>query len=129
MSLNVAWKSLSVAEFIDNCHWLGWQPEVITEVNELSRSLKELKQSLLGWQTLTTQDFFALNNWNGLSILPINVSETTAVYEKQTFSFTLKNKLFWTCFAWDGPAITAQKTKPIAEPAPEYTLDNLSQLF
>ena len=133
MSINIAWQCLSVGKFIDDCNWFGWSPEIIAEVDELSLSVYELKQSLLAWQTLSTQDFFALNNWNGLSTVPNTVGKEITIDENQIFSFTLANDRFWSCFAWLGPidlpVTNAEKFEPIPEAASEFTLSDLSQLF
>ena len=133
MSNNTAWQTLSVAEFTARCCWFGWSPEILSEVGDLNESVARLKQSLSVWQTLTTQEFFESNNWNGLAILPNSSSAKRVVDENAVFDLSLPNHKFWQCFAWSNPTKIA--SDPISEQnemtkaAAEFTLTDLSQLF
>ncbi len=133
MSIDIAWEPLSVEEFLDNCNWVGWSPQMLSEVAEVSESIERLKFSLIDWKSLKTQDFFASNNWNGLAILPGEVDSAIAIEESHIFSLTLTNRDFWQCFSWLGPinlpSNTTSESDEVTNAAAEFTLKDLSQLF
>lgn len=119
--MNTAWKRLSVAEFIDRCNW-DCAPSS-------SKAIAE-RQSLANWQRLTTQKFFALQNWSG------RVAGLTLA-EEVVFDLTRESRQFWQCFNWSGEKkLVPERVESILEDAQEaiaaveeFTLNDLSQLF
>ncbi|MEM6614253.1 MAG: hypothetical protein AAF652_18795 [Cyanobacteria bacterium P01_C01_bin.72] len=130
MSTIPVWKCLSVEEFINQCNWENKRSPVEVE------SVIQSREYLINWQSLTTNQFFALSNWSGQALLANDV--TLAVPEETAFALTLATNQFWQCFNWSGikPTIAPQKVEQIlketesaiAEVA-EFTLNDLSQLF
>ena len=120
--MSTAWKRLSVAEFIDRCNWdcAPSDPQAI--------ALRQI--SLANWQLLTTQEFFALQNWSG------RVAGSTLAAEV-VFDLTRESRQFWQCFNWRGEKkLVPERVESILEDAKEaiaaveeFTLNDLSQLF
>lgn len=125
-----AWQCFSVEEFINQCNWENKRSPV--EVKSVIQSRKDLTN----WQSLTTNQFFALSNWSGQALLANEV--TLAASEATALDLTLATNQFWQCFNWSGvkAAIAPQQAEQIlketesaiAEVA-EFTLNDLSQLF
>ena len=117
--MTTAWKRLSVAEFVYRCNW-DCAP---------SSGAIALERSLANWQRLTTQEFFALQNWSGRVAGSILTDEVV-------FDLTLESKQFWQCFNWSGVKVASERAESILEDAKEaiaaveeFTLSDLSQLF
>lgn len=133
MSIDAAWKCLSVEDFIGKCNWENLVPQVLND----STAVKP-QNLLLSWRCLTTQDFFSLNNWSGQVIYSDNLSQTNFVEQAVVFDLTLNVAQFWHCFTWSGefnptPKIEPDKiiedTEEVIAAVEEFTLNNLSQLF
>ena len=118
--MSAAWKRLSVAEFVDRCNW-----DYVSSSQAIT-----LERSLENWQRLTTQEFFALQNWSG------RVASSTLT-EEVVFDLTLESKQFWQCFNWSGAKnLSPERVESILKDAKEaiaaveeFTLNDLSQLF
>lgn len=134
MSTERTWQSLAVGEFIANCNWLGVSPQILSEVGEVSGSVQQLQQALQAWETKTTKEFFALNNWDGRLLVSITDTDTLSDLPNLVLALSLSNQQFWQCFAWVEPRDNTPKmiqppAMPVSEPVAEFTLDNLSELF
>ncbi|MEM8719152.1 MAG: hypothetical protein AAGE84_07560 [Cyanobacteria bacterium P01_G01_bin.39] len=135
MSIDAAWKCLTVKDFINQCNWENLPPK-----SSVSASSQEIKpQNLLeSWQCITTQDFFGLNNWSGQVIFSEHLEQEAITKETFVCDFRYPTVQFWKCFNWLGsPNITPEAkvdkiindTEEIIAEVEEFTLNNLSQLF
>ena len=118
--MTTAWKRLSVAEFVDRCNW-----DYVSSSQAIA-----LERSLENWQRLTTQEFFALQNWSG------QVVAGSTLAKEVVFDLTLESRQFWQCFNWSGAKVASERVESILEDAQEaiaaveeFTLNDLSQLF
>lgn len=136
MSIDAAWKCLSVEDFISKCNW----ENLVSQLPNNSTAVKP-QNLLLSWQCLTSQDFFSLNNWSGQVIYSDNLQQADFVEQAVVFDLTFNVEQFWQCFNWSGefnltekidpvdPDKIIEDTEEIIAVAEEFTLNDLSQLF
>ena len=131
MSIETAWKCLSVGEFISRCNW---ENITLTSVN----SVIQYRESLKFWQCLTSQYFFSHNNWSGQVVSVDSLQLPNISKEIAVFDVTLASDRFWQCFNWSGQqnispidrqSQTIEAAEELIEAVEEFTLKDLSQLF
>lgn len=131
MSIDTAWKCLSVEDFIGKCNWEN------ISIQKIARPQK----SLASWQCLSTQYFFELNNWTGV-IISDDIEQQDLIKQEVAFDLTLTTSNFWQYFNWSGKLDnilekkvgekvekTIEDTEKIIAVVEEFTLNNLTQLF
>ncbi len=121
-----SWQTFSVTEFLDQVNWANRQ--LVDQADQEFTFLPDTP-----WQTSTVEFFFQNISWSGIARRHSFLQD-----EAKELAWTLDLADFFSCFAWkeprqssnhNKPQKTAQTVQSIEPEEPQFTLNDLSNLF